>query len=141
MLCAIWYHLYNIKNVKNTHGGVLLLVLKVTPLHGCFSCFLNCSNDNKPRKAPHMVNGGMCFIYKGICHWSWPRIIHVFLHTVFRILEPFLEFQMVVVICSWKHRSKSNMKNMTSEARFAHWCHSGKVHALVGIRMNFEFIM
>ena len=24
--CAIWYHLYNIKNVKNTHGGVLLYV-------------------------------------------------------------------------------------------------------------------
>ena len=26
MLCAIWYHLYNLKNVKNIHGGVLLLV-------------------------------------------------------------------------------------------------------------------
>ena len=23
---AIWYHLYNFKKVKNTHGGVLLLV-------------------------------------------------------------------------------------------------------------------
>ena len=26
MFCAIWYILYNLKNVKNTHGGVLLLV-------------------------------------------------------------------------------------------------------------------
>ena len=26
MLCVIWYHLYNLKNVKNTNGGVLLLV-------------------------------------------------------------------------------------------------------------------
>ena len=26
MLCAMWYHLCNLKNVKNTHGGVLLLV-------------------------------------------------------------------------------------------------------------------
>ena len=26
MLCRIWYHLYNLKSVKNTHGGVLLLV-------------------------------------------------------------------------------------------------------------------
>ena len=26
MFCVIWYHLYNLKNVKNTHGGVLLLV-------------------------------------------------------------------------------------------------------------------
>ena len=26
MLCAIWYHLYNLKNLKKTHGGKLLLV-------------------------------------------------------------------------------------------------------------------
>ena len=26
MLCTIWYHLHNLKNAKNTHGGVLLLV-------------------------------------------------------------------------------------------------------------------
>ena len=24
--CAIWYHVYNLKNVKNTYGGVLILV-------------------------------------------------------------------------------------------------------------------
>ena len=26
MRCAIWYHFYNLKNVKNNHGGVFLLV-------------------------------------------------------------------------------------------------------------------
>ena len=26
MRCAIWYHLYNFKNMKITHGGVLILV-------------------------------------------------------------------------------------------------------------------
>ena len=26
MLCAIWCHLYNLKKVKNTHGGVLILL-------------------------------------------------------------------------------------------------------------------
>ena len=26
MRCAIWYHLHNLKNVKNTHGGLLILV-------------------------------------------------------------------------------------------------------------------
>ena len=26
MLCVIWYHLCNLKNVKNIHGPVLLLV-------------------------------------------------------------------------------------------------------------------
>ena len=25
-LCTIWYHSYNLENVKNSHGGVLLLV-------------------------------------------------------------------------------------------------------------------
>ena len=44
MFYAIWHHLYNLKNVKNNHGGGLLLVklqalLKVTLLHGCFSRF------------------------------------------------------------------------------------------------------
>ena len=45
--CAIWYHLYQFKNVKKTHGGVLLLVklqAEATPLHGCFLRFLNCTN-------------------------------------------------------------------------------------------------
>ena len=25
-LCAVWYYLYNLKNVKKTHGEMLLLV-------------------------------------------------------------------------------------------------------------------
>ena len=63
MLCAIWYHLCNLKNLKNTHGGVLLIVelqakewnfTKVTLLHGCFSRFLNCTNATKSRNAPHI---------------------------------------------------------------------------------------
>ena len=47
-LCAIWYHLHNLKNVKNTHGGVLLLV-KLQVL----------ANGTKSRKAtnlPHELN-------------------------------------------------------------------------------------
>ena len=55
MFWKIWYHLYNLQNVKNTHGGVLLLVklqakpvtlLKVIFLYGCFSRFLNHTNGN-----------------------------------------------------------------------------------------------
>ena len=67
--CAIWYLSYNLKNVKNTHGRVLLLVklqalacnlLKVTFLHGCFSRFLNCGRGTKLRNAPHVcpIDGG-----------------------------------------------------------------------------------
>ena len=44
------------KKVKNTHGGVLLLVkllalLKVTLLRGFFHVFKNCTIYTKPRKA------------------------------------------------------------------------------------------
>ena len=58
--CAIWYHL---KNVKNTHRRVLLLVksqakscnlLNVTLLHKCFLRFLNFENGVKSRKLSHM---------------------------------------------------------------------------------------
>ena len=66
MSCAIWYNLHNLKNVKNNHGEVLLLVKlqasafskatlrKVTLLHGGFSRFLNCTNGTKSRNAIHM---------------------------------------------------------------------------------------
>ena len=54
MCCTIWYHLHNLKNVKNTHGGVLILpatLLNLTLLHECFSRFLNCTNGTKSRNA------------------------------------------------------------------------------------------
>ena len=63
MRWAIWYHLYNLKNVKNTHGGVLFLVLKVTLLHGCFSRFLNCANDTKFRNSSLMMHIDIARIY------------------------------------------------------------------------------
>ena len=45
---ALWYHLYNLKNVKNTLVGMLLLIklqakLNITLLHECFSRLLNCA--------------------------------------------------------------------------------------------------
>ena len=43
MLCAIWYHLHNLKNVKMTHVVVLLLVV-----------FFNCRNGTKSRNTSHM---------------------------------------------------------------------------------------
>ena len=62
---ALWdlVHLYNWKNVKNTHGGALLLVKlqakpptlpKLTLPHGCFSRFFNCTNGTKSRNAPQI---------------------------------------------------------------------------------------
>ena len=63
--CAIWYRLYNLKNVKRTHRGVLLLVssrlkpatlLKVTFLRWCFSRFLkNCTNRTTSPKTSLII--------------------------------------------------------------------------------------
>ena len=39
MCCTIWYHLYNLKNVQNTDGGVLLLAKLQAKSLGCFSSF------------------------------------------------------------------------------------------------------
>ena len=63
--CTIWYHLYNLKNVKNTHGGVLILdkpatLLKLTLLDGCSSRFLNCTNSTKSRNASQLRRGQRC---------------------------------------------------------------------------------
>ena len=57
MRCAI---LYNLKYVKNIHGGLLLLVkstsLKVTLLHGCPSLLLNCRNSTKSPNVPQIFD-------------------------------------------------------------------------------------
>ena len=42
MRCAIWYHLYNLNNVKNTYGGVLLLVkLREIPIDSIIIIIIN----------------------------------------------------------------------------------------------------
>ena len=70
MLCAIWYHLYNLKNMRNTHGGELLLVKLQAPafLHECFSRFLTYENDTKSRKASHII--GFNNSFKGFCNYK-----------------------------------------------------------------------
>ena len=58
MRCAVWYHLYNLKNVKNTHVGVLILgnFTKISTPPWMFFTFLNCTNGTKQRNAPHLFH-------------------------------------------------------------------------------------
>ena len=64
MRCAIWYRVYNLKNVKNTLEAVLILVKlqseTLTLLHACFLRFLNCTNGTKSRNASHLFNKVFC---------------------------------------------------------------------------------
>ena len=63
MRCAICYQLYNLKNVKNIHGGALILVksatsacnvAKINTPPWVFSRFLNCTNI--PNRATHHIS-------------------------------------------------------------------------------------
>ena len=63
MLCDIWYHLYILECMENTHKEVLLSVkLQASALNfiksnsppGVFFTFLNCANGTKSRKASDM---------------------------------------------------------------------------------------
>ena len=75
MLCVIWYHLFNLRSVKNTHGGVLLLV-------GFFSHFLNCANGKKLCKASHMLLVSMTVDRLDVPMVSIPPSFHPRFHSL-----------------------------------------------------------
>ena len=52
MACAIWYHLYNLKNAKNTHKACNFAKSNTAPW--VFSRFLNCTNGAKSCKLSHI---------------------------------------------------------------------------------------
>ena len=67
MGCAIWYHLYNLKNVNNTHRGVLPFVnlqaeacnfanSKTSPWF--FLTFLNCTNGTQSGQGSQLTPHG-----------------------------------------------------------------------------------
>ena len=97
MLYAIWYPLHNLKNMKDTHGGVLLLVkpatlLKITLLHGCFSRFLNSTNGTKLGKASHLhkfksdsLEKQLHFRFSRIFWWSTFSLTKKMSHKVYAI--------------------------------------------------------
>ena len=51
MCCAIWYYLYNLKNVKNNHGVVLLFVKLQAEVFAIFKLY----KGIKSRNALHMI--------------------------------------------------------------------------------------
>ena len=51
------------KNVKNTHGGVLLLVLKAALLHGWFLRSLIFTNGTRSRKTSHIFARKLQYFY------------------------------------------------------------------------------
>ena len=57
MLCAIWHHLHNFKNVKNTDRGVKPkarnFTISNTPTW-MFPRSFSCTNGTKSRRGPHI---------------------------------------------------------------------------------------
>ena len=83
-VAQFWYHLYNLKNIKNIHGGMLqpATLLKVSLLHGCFSRILNCINGTKSRNASQMIQ-----IFHGFANFNLLKLFNSFLANV-RIFYP-----------------------------------------------------
>ena len=48
MFCVIWYHLYNLKNVKNTQGEALLLVTSTFVSYTLENTFGKCDSETSP---------------------------------------------------------------------------------------------
>ena len=64
MRCAIWHHFHIFNDMKNTHGGLLLLVKLQPEAYNftksktppwAFFTFLNCTNGAKSRNASHIM--------------------------------------------------------------------------------------
>ena len=78
MRCAIWYHLCNSKNVKSTHGGVLILVKLQASV-------LNFTNGTKSRNASHIItNNDSHFldVNSKFVNVSFLRLYARFLHLI-----------------------------------------------------------
>ena len=95
MRCAIWYHLYNLKNVKNTHGGVLILIklqakacnfTKINTPPRAFFTFFKLYKRYQTRNASHMIFYHIITIRSNQINWL------------------FLDF--LVVRCKFLHKKK-----------------------------------
>ena len=79
MLCLIWYHLYNLENMKNTHGGMILLVKLQTEKEGSLPLLENLRN------LPHTPYAAI-FLPVLICNPSSAHKFHKF-HQYIEILK------------------------------------------------------
>ena len=87
ILCAIWFHLYNLKNVKNIHRGTL------SPL--VFSCFLDCTNGTKLRNTTTMTEpeNTSSKLYRNNKHKSIELQLSVFLNNAAMVTYIIFEMQ------------------------------------------------
>ena len=104
--CTICYHLYNLKNVWNTHGGVFkhAALLKVALVCGCFLLVLNCTNGTKSGNASQMfykcsIKPTM-YIWKNTAGEYHTSKLHISELTYFSLY--FSKFLLLVTGASWK---------------------------------------
>ena len=110
MRCAIWYYVHNLQNVKNNHGGVLILV-KLTLLHGCFLRFLNCTNSTKSRNASHSFlkksKAAAQSLWFGKFSWNLEQLVHQ-IYYISQTNDSFLNIQWHCSI-SWPFLFQKNV--------------------------------
>ena len=72
--CAILYHLYNLKNVKNIHGGVLLLVKLQVPLWVFFTFFKLCKWYKIAQRIANVITFVICPYFHSIVNHSYVKL-------------------------------------------------------------------
>ena len=82
MRCAIWYHLYNLTNVKNTHGGVLTSVKLQT----------SACNFTK-------INAPLWVFFTFFKLYKWYQIVQRVTYKIHNILDLFFNYYTMKYVC------------------------------------------
>ena len=155
MFCAIWFHLSNLKNLVNLHGGVLLLktgtLLKVTVRNGCFSFFFfdwNCTMQYHIAKK----NISYEFTYHQDFEWVynilwflvpiWWKLAVQILFRRFAVVQKYGEgfqtgltlfYPMFPFHSPWKHQKTEGFLGFSGGVKSEHWPEMGqqRLHAPV----------
>ena len=155
MFCAVWFHLSNLKNLVNLHGGVLLLktgtLLKVTVRNGCFSFFffwLKLYNAIPQCKK----NISYEFTYHQDFEWVynilwflvpiWWKLAVQILFRRFAVVQKYGEgfqtgltlfYPMFPFHSPWKHQKTEGFLGFSGGVKWEHWPEMGqqRLHAPV----------
>ena len=119
----IWYHLCNLKNVKSTHGEVLLLVLKVAFHRGPAGMYLFEVN-NKNSRTIYKIGSNLIRKTSERRHWLRSRIFIVNFEQILHIVL------LIFYCCLW-----------TSKCQLAVFFMFFKLHKLYQITQRITYLL
>ena len=102
---TIWYNLHSFKNLKNTYGGVLLLVNYRNSFPWEFSTILNCANSTKLLKASHTYIVHIFYRFEETVYY-WKLLCNNWTHASFNNNEIYIARVYDIFNCGFKNLLK-----------------------------------